>query len=122
LGICADYFDVFLSIKLTLYDRVVLAAKVSFLYRIWHLWLKHGNHTMGGITKSLTQFGIFVFQQCFLDIQMFCPFVVLLIKMFKDQFPNMVVLLHLTCSTIVMFLLVELREWWGWKKLTISII
>jgi hypothetical protein len=32
LGICADYVDIFLSAKLSLYRRVVLAAKVSFFF------------------------------------------------------------------------------------------
>jgi hypothetical protein len=32
LDICADYFDVFLSMKLTLYSKVVLATKVSFFF------------------------------------------------------------------------------------------
>ena len=78
LAICADYFDIFLSLKLSLYDRVVLAAKVSFFFRLWRLWLKHGDHTVGGNTKSLIQSESFVSQQCFLDVQMSCHLVVLL--------------------------------------------
>jgi hypothetical protein len=54
---------------------------------LWRVWLKHGDHTVGGNTKSLTQAESFVSQQCFLDVQMSCYFVVLLIKMFRDFYP-----------------------------------
>jgi hypothetical protein len=98
LGICANYVDIFISAKLLLYRRVVLATKVSFFFRLWRLWLKHGNHTVGGNTKSLTQAASFVSQQCFLDVQMSCHFVVLLIKMFRDFYLALEVSLHLTGS------------------------
>jgi hypothetical protein len=98
LGICADYVDIFLFAKLSLYYRVVLAAKVLFFFRLWRLWLKHGDHTVGGNTKSLTQAKSFVSQQCFLDVQMSCHFVVLLIKMFRDFYLALEVPLHLTGS------------------------
>jgi hypothetical protein len=51
---------------------------------------------VGGITKSLTQIESFISQQCFLDVQMSCHFVVLLIKMFRDHFSTLSVPLHLT--------------------------
>ena len=40
----------------------------------------------------------FVSLQCFIDIQLSCHFVVLLICHFRDKFPNLVVPLHLTGS------------------------
>ena len=43
LSICADYIDIFLSVSLTLRERVVLAGKVSFFFRIWKLWFSHGD-------------------------------------------------------------------------------
>jgi hypothetical protein len=39
----------------------------------------HGDHTVGGNTKSLTQAESFVSQQCFLDVQITYHFVVLVI-------------------------------------------
>jgi hypothetical protein len=59
LSICADYIDIFLSVSLTLRERVVLASKVSFFFRIWKLWFHHGDHGVGGNTKKLT------LQECF---------------------------------------------------------
>lgn len=47
-------------------------------------------------SKHLTQTEHFVSQQCFLDIQVSCHFVVLLIVHFRDMYPNLVVPLHLT--------------------------
>jgi hypothetical protein len=93
---CTSYLDIFLSTNLSLYRRVVLAAKVSFFFRLWRQWQKHGDHTVGGNTKSLIQAESFVSQQCFLDMQMSCHFVVLLIKIFRDFYPALQVSLHLT--------------------------
>jgi hypothetical protein len=53
-------------------------------------------HRGGRNTKSLTQTKSFISQQCFLDVQMSCHFVVLLIKMFRDHFSTLSVPLHLT--------------------------
>ena len=61
LSICADYIDIFLSVSLTLRQRVVLASKVSFFFRIWKLWFKYGNHAVGGNTKTPT------LQECFVS-------------------------------------------------------
>jgi hypothetical protein len=71
---------------------------VTFFFRLWRLWLKHDDHTVGGNTKSLTQAESFFSQQCFLDVQISCHFVVLLIKMFRDFYPTLEVPLHLTGS------------------------
>jgi hypothetical protein len=68
LQICSDYIDIFLSLSLCLKDRVVLASKVSFFFRIWKLWHKFGDHLVGGNTKSLTVHESFVSNQCFLDV------------------------------------------------------
>ena len=40
----------------------------------------------------------FVNQQCFLDVQLSCHFIVLLICHFRDKYPHLVVPLHLTGS------------------------
>ena len=53
LEICADYIDVFLSPRHALQDRIVKAAKVSFFFLIWMLWLKHGNHGVMGNTQPI---------------------------------------------------------------------
>jgi hypothetical protein len=98
LEICSDYIDMFCSPSLDLRGRLVLASKVSFFFRLWKLWFHHGYHSSGGNSKPLTQMEHFVSQQCFLDIQVSCHFVVLLIVHFRDMYPNLVVPLHLTGS------------------------
>ena len=82
LQIVSDYIDIFLSLSPTLRERVVLAAKVSFFFRLWKLWFKFGDHSIGGNTKTLSLQECFVSNQCYLDIQLSCHFVVLLIKYF----------------------------------------
>ena len=54
LEICSNYIDIFLLERLDLRSRVVLASKVSFFFRLWKLWLKHGNHGVLGNSKSLS--------------------------------------------------------------------
>lgn len=98
LQICADYVDIFLSVSLDLRQRIVLASKVSFFFRIWRLWFQHGDHAVGGNTKNLTTQECFVSNQCFLDVQISCHFVVLLIKYFREHHDNLPVPLHLTGS------------------------
>jgi hypothetical protein len=82
LEICSNYIDIFLSESLDLRGRVVLAAKVSFFFRLWKLWLKHGDHGVLDNSKSLNAQESFVNQQCFIDIQISCHFVILLIAHF----------------------------------------
>ena len=96
LQIVANYIDIFLSISLTLRERAVLSAKVSFFFQIWKLWFKFGDHTIGGNTKTLSVQECFVSNQCYLDIQLSCHFVVLLIKYFHDFHRDLSVPLHLT--------------------------
>jgi len=98
LSICVDYIDIFLSVSLTLRERVVLASKVSFFFRIWKLWFHHGDHGVGGNTKKLTLQECFVSNQCYLDVQLSCHFVVLLIRYFRDGFSHLPVPLNLTGS------------------------
>jgi hypothetical protein len=68
LQICSNYIDIFLSEKLDLRSRVVLASKVLFFFRIWKLWLKHGHHRVLGNNKSCHDADSFVSQQCFVDV------------------------------------------------------
>lgn len=88
LQIFADYIDIFLSVSLTLREWVVLASKISFFFRLWKLWFKFGDHSIGGNTKTLTVQECFVSNQCYLDVQLSCHFVVLLIKYFKEFCPH----------------------------------
>ena len=76
----------------------MLAGKVSFFFRIWKLWFSHGDHGVGGNTKNLTLQECFVSNQCYLDVQLSCHFVVLLIRYFRDAFSHLPVPLHLTGS------------------------
>jgi len=76
LEACSNYINVFLSPTLDLRSKVVLASKVSFFFRIWKLWFQFGNHAIGGNSKKLTAAVNFVSQQCFIDVQMSCHFVV----------------------------------------------
>ena len=67
LQICSDYIDIFASQKLDLRCRIVLAAKVSFFFRLWKLWFAHGNHAVGNNSVRFTARESFVSQQCFFD-------------------------------------------------------
>jgi hypothetical protein len=96
LEICSNYIDIFLSESLDLRGMVVLAAKVSFFFRLWKLWLKHGDHGILDNSKSLNAQESFVSQQCFIDIQILCHFVVVLIAHFRDKYPHLPVPLYLT--------------------------
>ena len=98
LEICAAYIDIFCSPRLDLRSRVVLCGKVSFFFRLWRLWLQHGDHGVLGNSQPPVQAKNFVSLQCFIDIQLSCHFVVLLICHFRDKFPNLAVPLHLTGS------------------------
>lgn len=98
LEICADYIDIFLSPRDDLVARIVKAAKVSFFFRIWKLWIKYGNHGILGDSERVNSNVHFISQQCFIDVQLSCHFVVLLILHFRDNYPNLVVPLHLTGS------------------------
>ena len=98
LKICSNYIDIFLSKHLDLRSRVILASKVSFFFTLWKLWLKHGNHGVLGNSKTLSAHEAFVSQQCYIDIQISCHFVVLLIAHFRDKYSHLPVSLHLTGS------------------------
>ena len=54
LEVCSNYIDIFLSPTLDLRSRVLLAAKVSFFFRLWKLWFQFGNHSVGGNSKKPT--------------------------------------------------------------------
>ena len=98
LRICADYIDIFALAVLDVRSRVVLASKVSFFFRLWKLWFSYGNHAVGNNSVRFKPAENFVSQQCFLDVQLSCHFVVLLVKHFRDNYPNLPVPLHLTGS------------------------
>ena len=98
LLICSNYIDIFLSPALDLRSRVVLAAKISFFFRLWKLWFQFGDQGVGGNSKKLTVATNFVSQQCFIDVQISCHFVVLLICHFHDKYSQLPVPLHLIGS------------------------
>ena len=98
LEICANYIDIFLSPRLDLRSRLVLCSKVSFFFRLWKLWFVHGNHLVGGMACNFTIAQNFISQQCFIDIQIACNFVVLLVCHFRDKYSHLPVPLHLTGS------------------------
>ena len=98
LEICADYIDIFLSPRHDLRARLVKATKVSFFFRLWKLWLRHGNHRVLGNTEAVNPKLHFVSQQCFLDIQLSCHFIVLLVCHFRDKYSNLNVPFHLIGS------------------------
>ena len=109
LDICATYIDIFCSPRLDLRSRIVLCGKVSFFFRLWRLWLQHRDHGVLGNSQKLVEAKNFVSLQCFLDIQLSCHFVVLLICHFRDRFPNLPVPLHLTGSDSCEFFF---TNWW----------
>ena len=60
--------------------------------------MKHGNHGMLGNTEAVNPKLHFMSQQCFLDIQLSCHFILLLICHFHDKFLSLIVPFHLTRS------------------------
>ena len=110
LEVCPNYIDIFLSPRLNLRSRIVLASKSGFFFRIWKLWFQFGNQSIGGNSKKPTLDINFVLQQCFLDIQMSCHFVVLLICHFREKYPKLAVPLHLTGSDSCEFFFPRLGE------------
>ena len=119
LHICSDYIDIFVSLSLDLRSRVVLAAKVSFFFRLWNLWLNLDDHGVLGNSKSIVAQECFVSQQCFVDMQMSCHFVVLLICLFKEKYPSLPVPLHLIGSNSCEIFSPKLVAWWAWSMPTI---
>ena len=95
LQICSDYIDFLFFLSLTVRDRLALASKVSFFPRIWNLWLKFVDHSVGSNTKSLTVHESFVSNQFFLDVQISFHFVVLFIQYFRDFYNHLPIPLHL---------------------------
>jgi hypothetical protein len=98
LEISSNYVDIFLSVSLDLRARIVLVSKVCFFFRLWKLWLRFGDHSVGGNTKTLSLQESFISNQCFLDIMISCHFVVLFIRYFRDFYIHLHVPLHLTGS------------------------
>ena len=77
---------------------IVLTTKISFLFRLWNLWFTHDNHAIENNSIRFTVSSNFVIDQCFLDVQLSCHFVLLLVKHFRDVYPHLPVFLHLTWS------------------------
>ena len=69
-----------------------MALKVFFFFSLWRLSFEHSNHAIDGNSKQSTLAENFVSQQCFVDVQLLCHFVVLLICHFKDRYANLPVL------------------------------
>ena len=90
LHILGDYIDIFLSPHESLFKRVVLASKVAFFFQIWRLWIL--DNPIYNLKSN------FISRETFLDVQISCHFVVLLIKMFRDFYPQLECPLHLTGS------------------------
>ena len=62
------------------------------------MWLRHDNHGVMGNTEYVQPKLDFVSQQCFLDIQLSCHFLVLLVCHFRDRYPHLPMPLHLNGS------------------------
>jgi hypothetical protein len=120
LQICADYIDIFLSPRLDLRSRLALAAKVSFFLQLSKLWLTHEDHSVLGNTRSITVAECFITQQCFVDIQMSCHFVVLLAIHFRNKYPHLAVPFQLTGSDSCEIFFSKVGAWWGLNMLMIS--
>jgi hypothetical protein len=116
LEICSSYIDFFLSVSMSLQERIVSAAKVSFFLRIWKLWFKYGDHSVGGNKRTLTLQQCFISNQCFLDIQLSCHFVVLLIRYFRDFHGSFLFLCIYLDLMHVRYFLVKLAACRGWKE------
>jgi hypothetical protein len=67
---------------LSLFDKCKGTSKVSFFLRLWKLWLHLGTHTYSLKTN-------FISRQAYLDMQISCHCIVLLIKLFKDKYNHL---------------------------------
>ena len=73
---------------MSLFERVKAAAKVSFFFHLWKLWLHLGVHTYNLATN-------FISRKTYLDIQLSCHYSILLIKLFRDRHSHLEVPLSL---------------------------
>ena len=60
--------------------------------------MNHGNHGVLGNPEPMNLKLHFVSQQCFVDIQLSCHFIVVLICHFRDSYSHLIVPFHLTGS------------------------
>jgi hypothetical protein len=77
--------------------------------------MKHGDHGVLGNIKFVNAQESFVSQQCFVDIQMSCHFVVLLISLFRKKYPTLPIPLHLIGSDSYEIFFSKIGGMWPWK-------
>ncbi|KAL3702313.1 hypothetical protein R1sor_020335 [Riccia sorocarpa] len=77
LEVVADYVDIWSSPILTIKERIVKAVKVLWFFKLWRLWITHGQH--GDDIPTLKE--NFISSQCFIDVTISCHFVVILVKL-----------------------------------------
>jgi len=80
--------------------------------------MKHNNHSVLGITKPMNPKLHFINQQCFLDVQLSCHFIILLICHFYDKYLHLKVPINLTNSDFYEVFFLEGIE--GWRGCMIS--
>ena len=95
LEIYANYRDIFLSLCLDLRSHLMLFFKVSFFSRLWKLWFLHGNYPVWGLACKFRIAKKLIRQQCFIDIQIVCNFMVILVCHFCDKYSHLHVPLYL---------------------------
>lgn len=93
-----NYRYIFLSPRHSLREKIVLESKVSFFFRLRHLWFRYGNHAVDGNTSKPSLSENFVSQKCFVDAQSSCHFVVMLICHSRSRYSHLPISLHLIAS------------------------
>lgn len=91
-------YGYFLSITLTVRERVVLAGKVSFFLRLWPYWLKFDDHSVATFARGRFTEKNMLSIQAFHDLNMSCHFIMLLVCCFWNQLPNLHIPFHLLGS------------------------
>ncbi len=92
LAIVADYIDIFLSPSLTLWERVQNSSRIHHLLMLWLCWVREQSNTNVNIN--------FISREAYQYVKISCHFVVLLMRLFRDQYSHLTCALHLIGSDV----------------------
>ena len=86
------YIENFMSHSLTLWERVRNASRAHHFFTLWLCWVQKQSHT--NVNTN------FISIEAYQDVKISFHFVVLLIKLFRDQYSNLSSVLHLIGSDV----------------------
>ena len=87
LELIRSYASIYLSRKLTHLQRIFRAAKVVTYLRLWREWVKHHREEPADYPQTNLRIN-YITREGAQDTIMSCHFVVLLIRLFRDHYPD----------------------------------